>query len=63
FLLRNEFWRDGEQLAARVTSAGGWLDLALRKLTTPPEALLAALRSLPVTEDFQALASSIKPAV
>lgn len=63
FLLRNEFWRTGEQLAARVTSAGGWLDLSLRKLAAPPEALLAALRSLPVTADFQALSSSIKPAL
>ena len=61
FLLRNEFWRDDGQLAAKVTSAGGWLDLSLRKLAAPPEALLAALRSLPQTEDFQELASSIKP--
>ena len=61
FLLRNEFWRAGEQLAARVTSAGGWLDLSLRKLATPPQALLTALRSLPRTADHQALPSSIKP--
>ena len=61
FLLRNEFWRSGEQLAARVTSAGGWLDHSLRKLTTPPQALLTALRSLPTTADFQTLPSSIKP--
>ena len=61
FLLRNEFWRAGEQLAARVTSAGGWLDLSLRKLATPPHALLTALRSLSETSDFQALPSSIKP--
>lgn len=61
FLLRNEFWRGGEQLAARVTSAGGWLDLSLRKLTAPPPALLAALRSLSATADFQPLPSSIKP--
>jgi acyl-CoA thioester hydrolase len=60
FLLRNEFWRTGEQLAARVTSAGGWLDLSLRKLATPPKALLTALRSLPKTTDHQALPSSIK---
>lgn len=62
FLLRNEFWRGGEQLTARVTSAGGWLDLSLRKLAAPPPALLAALRSLPETADFQSLPSSIKPA-
>ena len=61
FLLRNEFWRANEQLAAKVTSSGGWLDLSLRKLVVPPEALLTALRSLPQTEDFQMLSSSIKP--
>jgi acyl-CoA thioester hydrolase len=61
FLMRNEFWRADEQLAAKVTSAGGWLDLSLRKLVVPPEALLTALRSLSQTEDFQRLSSSIKP--
>ncbi len=61
FSVRNEFWRGDGELIARVTSAGGWLDLATRKLVIPPEALLAALRSLTPTEDFQVLASSIKP--
>ena len=60
FLMRNEFWRADETLAARVTSAGGWLDLAVRKLVAPPQGLLAALRSLPHTQDFQRLSSSIK---
>jgi acyl-CoA thioester hydrolase len=60
FLMRNEFWRADGTLAATVTSAGGWLDLALRKLVAPPEGLLAALRSLPHTQDFQRLSSSIK---
>jgi acyl-CoA thioester hydrolase len=60
FLFRNEFRRPDESLIARVTSAGGWLDLASRKLVVPPSALLTALRSLPETEDFQVLPSSIK---
>lgn len=60
FLLRNEFWRADERLAARVTSAGGWLDLAQRRLVAPPDALLAALRTLAPTEDYQALPSSLK---
>ena len=59
FLIRNEFWR-AEEKAAKVTSAGGWLDLTIRKLVAPPEALLAALHSLPRTDDFQILSSSIK---
>jgi acyl-CoA thioester hydrolase len=61
FLIRNEFWRADEKLAATVTSAGGWLDLALRKLVVPPEGLLSALRLLPQTDDFQRLPSNIKP--
>jgi acyl-CoA thioester hydrolase len=60
FLLRNEFWRANDTLIAKVTSAGGWLDLSSRKLVVPPAALLAALRSLRMTEDFQILPSSIK---
>ena len=60
FLMRNEFLRaDGKQ-AATVTSAGGWLDLSNRKLVIPPDDLLTALRSLPKTDDFQVLSSSIK---
>jgi acyl-CoA thioester hydrolase len=60
FLLRNEFWRSDGALAATVTSSGGWLDLALRKLVVPPEGLLTALRSLSHTADYQTLPSSVK---
>ena len=60
FAIRNEFYRADGKLAARVTSTGGWLDLAARKLVVPPAALLAALRSLPKTEDFNDLPSSIR---
>jgi acyl-CoA thioester hydrolase len=45
---------------ARVTSAGGWLDLEQRKLTCPPPALLAAMNALDKTEDFVELPSSAK---
>lgn len=47
FLLRNEILRPDGTLCARVTSAGGWLDLAARKLVAPPEALHKAMTSLP----------------
>ena len=60
FLLRNEFYRSDGKLAARVTSAGGWLDLATRKLIIPPDTLFKAMQSLPKTDDFQALKSSVK---
>ena len=60
FLLRNEILRQDETLCARVTSAGGWLDLAARKLVAPPEALHKAMTSLPQTNDFTVLPSSVK---
>jgi len=62
FLLRNEFRRADGKPAATVTSAGGWLDLAGRKLVAPPDALLSALRSLSRSEDFRVLPSSVKSA-
>ncbi|MBX3086609.1 MAG: thioesterase family protein [Anaerolineae bacterium] len=61
FIIRNEFWRVEGDLAARVTSIGGWLDLAARKLVVPPESLLTAMRTLPHTDDYRDLPSSIKP--
>jgi acyl-CoA thioester hydrolase len=60
FRLRNEFYRHDGRLTARVTSTGGWLDLALRKLTAPPDPIVAALRSLPRAECFEDLPSSLK---
>jgi acyl-CoA thioester hydrolase len=60
FLLRHEVFRSDGKLSARVTSAGGWLDLAERKLVAPPPALLAAMLLLEKTSDFAVMPSSIK---
>lgn len=60
FILRNEILRPDGRLSARVTSTGGWLDLTARKLAAPPENLLAALKSLPRTDDFVTLTSSLR---
>ncbi|HTT10727.1 MAG TPA: thioesterase family protein [Burkholderiaceae bacterium] len=60
WLMRNEFFRSDDKLAARVTSAGGWLDLAARRLVAAPSALLVVLTSLTRTADFAALPSSMK---
>jgi len=60
FRLCNEFRRRDGKLAARVTSTGGWLDLARRRLTAPPASILAALRGLPRAEAFEELPSSLK---
>jgi acyl-CoA thioester hydrolase len=59
FQMRNDLYRADGQLAATVTSVGGWLDLVRRRLTTPPPALLAALQALPRSDDFQVLPTSV----
>jgi acyl-CoA thioester hydrolase len=61
FRLRNEFLRADGKLAARITSTGGWLDLSMRRLIAPAEELLAALRALSRTADFESLPSSLRP--
>jgi acyl-CoA thioester hydrolase len=57
FVLRNEFWRD-DRLVARVTTTGGWLDLAARTLVRPPETLRALLETAPRIDDFRELPST-----
>jgi acyl-CoA thioester hydrolase len=59
WLMRNEFFRPDGKLAARVTSAGGWLDLSARKLVAAPAKLLETLQELSKTEDFRPLPSSV----
>jgi acyl-CoA thioester hydrolase len=60
FLLRHEIFRSDGKLSARVTSAGGWMNLGERKLIAPPPTLLSAMNSLEKTSDFIVLPSSIK---
>jgi acyl-CoA thioester hydrolase len=60
FLLRHEIFRPDGALSARVTSAGGWLNLTARKLIAPPVKLLEVMNSLERTPDFTPLPSSIK---
>jgi acyl-CoA thioester hydrolase len=59
FLLRHEVFRRDGKLSAKVTSAGGWLNLVERKLIAPPPALFAAMNLLEKTSDFAALPSSV----
>lgn len=61
FILRHEIFRADGALSARVSSTGGWLDLAKRKLIAPPSALLEAMHALERTSDFVVLPSSVKP--
>ncbi|MFH1330064.1 MAG: thioesterase family protein [Actinomycetota bacterium] len=59
FRFANPILRSAE-LAAVVTSEGGWLDLAERRLTVPPDGLEAAMWRLPHTDDFEVLPSSLR---
>lgn len=61
WLLRSDVYRGDGKLAARITSAGGWLDLVARKLIAPPPALLATWQILEKTEDYIELPSSVAP--
>ena len=60
FRLRNEILNGDGRLAARVTSEGGWLDLAKRRLIAPPDDLLEALQAMPQATEFERLPSSIR---
>ena len=60
FRIVNEIRRGDGELAARITTLGGWFDLAARKLTVPPPALADAMRDLERTPDFETLPSSIR---
>ena len=60
FSIRNCFFRADSQLAAQVTSTGGWLDLDTRRLVVPPESLHGALLALARSEDFADLPSSAR---
>jgi acyl-CoA thioester hydrolase len=60
FRLRNEFFRADGKPVAKLTSTGGWLDLAARKLVPAPPAMLATLELLTRTDDFEAMPSSVR---
>ena len=60
FRVINNFYKTNGELAARVTSIGGWLNLKERKLMEPPEDLKNAWLALERTKDFEELKSSLK---
>jgi acyl-CoA thioester hydrolase len=57
FRLRNEFFRGGTTLAARITSLGGWLSQEPPALVAPPASLAAALQRLSRSPDYADIAS------
>jgi acyl-CoA thioester hydrolase len=63
FVVENEIWSASGELAATVRSTGGWLDLRLRQLVTPPNGLLAAFIQIPRSESFVELPPLSRSAV
>ena len=55
FTIINEFVRPDRQVAARVVSSGGWLDLQARELVVPPPSLALVLLAAPRTATFAEL--------
>lgn len=60
FRVVNTIYKEDGELAARVTSIGGWLNLKERRLIEAPDSIKEAWSRLPRTEDFQELPSSVK---
>ena len=60
FRVINNIYKASGELAARVTTIGGWLNLRERKLMDPPDELKNAWLALSRTDDFEELRSSIK---
>jgi acyl-CoA thioester hydrolase len=60
FLMRNDILGPTGKPCARIDSTGGWLDLATRRLVAPPPDLLDALGTLPRSDDFAELPSSLR---
>jgi acyl-CoA thioester hydrolase len=60
FRVINNSYKSSGELAARVTTIGGWLNLRERKLMEPPEDIKNAWLALSRTDDFEELKSSLK---
>ena len=60
FRVVNNIYKSSGELAAKVTTIGGWLDLKERKLIEPPEQIKIGWNSLTRTDDFEELKSSLR---
>jgi acyl-CoA thioester hydrolase len=63
FKIRNDFFRADGQLAAKVTSTGGFLNLDTRKLVIPPAELISIYENMTKTDDYETLPSSMKKSI
>jgi acyl-CoA thioester hydrolase len=60
FRIVNTFFLDDGTPSAKVTTLGGWLSFAERKLIVPPDVIRNALHNLSKTEDFEVFKPSVE---
>ncbi|HMQ05141.1 MAG TPA: acyl-CoA thioesterase [Pyrinomonadaceae bacterium] len=60
FRVINCVYKANGELAVRVASVGGWLNLRERRLMEPPEAVKNAWSTLARSDDFEVLGSSLR---
>ena len=60
FRVINSIYKMDGEMAARVTTIGGWLGMKERKLIEPPDEIKKAWLTLTRTDDFEEMRSSIK---
>ena len=53
FKFRHIIYRGDGKMAAEIEVFGAWLDLSLRKLTSPPDIILDLANQMTRTEDFE----------
>ncbi len=53
FKFQHKIFKQNGVLAAEIEIYGAWLDLNLRKLTTPPSKIIDSFNSLKKTDDFE----------
>ena len=53
FKFQHKIFKQTGVLAAEIEIYGAWLDLNLRKLTTPPSKIIDSFNSLKKTDDFE----------
>jgi acyl-CoA thioester hydrolase len=58
FKMAHEIWKANGKQAARVVVLGGWMDLKLRRLVAPPDALREAFEVAPRSGPFETLPSA-----
>lgn len=60
FRLLNTFYRPDGEVAATLATDGAWLDLARRRITSPPDELLRVMHALSRTENYVELTSAVR---